>query len=50
MSFTQVNLNQNKWQGDITKLSSVFTKYLEQYKKDCAITKVPHSFDSVIND
>jgi hypothetical protein len=38
MSFTQVNLNQNKWQGDITKLSSVFTKYLEQYKNDCIIT------------
>ena len=38
MSFTQVNLNQNKWQGDVERLSSVFTKYLEQYKNDCIIT------------
>ena len=38
MSFTQVNLNKNKWQGDIERLSTVFTKYLEQYKNDCVIT------------
>jgi hypothetical protein len=38
MSFTQVNLNQNKWQGDIERLTSVFSNSLEQYKKDCAIT------------
>ena len=37
MSFTQVNLNKNKWQGDIERLSSVFTKYLQQYKNDCII-------------
>ena len=38
MSFTQVNLNQNKWQGDIERLTSVFSKHLEQYKNDCIIT------------
>ena len=39
MSFTQVNLNQTQWQDDVYKLSSVFTKYLQQYKNDCAITE-----------
>ena len=38
MSFTQVNLNQNKWQGDIERLTSVFSNSLEQYKRDCVIT------------
>tara|TARA_R100001377_G_C3126502_1_gene87787 strand:+ start:21 stop:572 length:552 start_codon:yes stop_codon:yes gene_type:complete len=37
MSFTQINLNQNDWIVDISKLSQVFTKYVEQYKKDCNI-------------
>ena len=35
MSFTQVNLNKSLWQDDISNLSSVFTKYLQQYKNDC---------------
>ena len=39
MSFTQVNLNQNKWQGDIERLSRVFLNSLEQYKKDCVINE-----------
>jgi len=39
MSFTQVNLNKNKWQGDIERLSKVFLNSLEQYKKDCVITE-----------
>ena len=34
MSFTQVNLNKSQWQDDISNLSSVFTKYLQQYKLD----------------
>ena len=38
MSFTQVNLNKNKWQGDIERLSKVFLNSLEQYKRDCVIT------------
>ena len=38
MSFTQVNLNKSQWQDDISNLSSVFTKYLQQYKNDCVIT------------
>jgi hypothetical protein len=39
MSFTQVNLNQNKWQGDIERLTSVFSNSLEQYKRDCIISE-----------
>jgi hypothetical protein len=39
MSFTQVNLNQSQWQDDITKLTSVFSNSLEQYKRDCIITE-----------
>ena len=39
MSFTQVNLNKNKWQGDIERLSKVFSNSLEQYKRDCVITE-----------
>ena len=38
MSFTQVNLNQTQWQDDVYELSSVFSKYLQQYKNDCVIT------------
>ena len=34
MSFTQVNLNKSQWQDYISNLSSVFTKYLQQYKND----------------
>jgi len=37
-SFTQINLNQNNWTDDISKLSKVYIKYLKQYKKDCIIT------------
>ena len=39
MSFTQVNLNKNQWQGDIERLSRVFSNSLEQYKRDCAVTE-----------
>ena len=31
MSFTQFNLNQNKCQGDIERLTSVFSNSLKQY-------------------
>ena len=39
MSFTQVNLNKSQWQDDISNLSSVFSKYVQQYKNDCVITE-----------
>ena len=40
MSFAQINLNMNKeWNADVYELSKVYTRYLEQYKKDCAVTK-----------
>ena len=39
MSFAQINLNQHSWNDDVSKLSKVYKSYLEQYKKDCAITK-----------
>ena len=52
MSFSQINLNMNmnEWKPDVQILTNVYLKYLEQYKKDCAITKVPQSLDSVIKD
>jgi len=40
MSFAQINLNLNKdWNTDVYELSKVYTRYLEQYKKDCAVLK-----------
>ena len=39
MSFSQINLNQHpEWGEDIKKLTTIFTKYINQYKQDCAIT------------
>ena len=39
MSFTQINLNMNGWDADVSKLSQIYVKYIKQYKKDCVITK-----------
>ena len=39
MSFSQINLNQHpEWGEDVKKCTHYFTKYIEQYKQDCAIT------------
>ena len=41
MSFSQINLNKYpyiQWDKDIKKLTTIFTKYINQYKQDCAIT------------
>ena len=39
MSFTQINFNSHpEWNEDVKKLSYFFTKSIEQYKKDCAIS------------
>ena len=38
MSFTQINFNQHlEYQEDVAQLSNVYKKYVNQYKKDCAI-------------
>ena len=41
MSFSQINLNTYpyiQWSEDIKKLTTIFTKYISQYKQDCDIT------------
>ncbi len=39
MSFTQINLNQNKdWQDYIQPLGRIFNSCIAQYKEDCNIT------------
>ena len=39
MSFSQINLNQHpEWEADVKKLTTKFTKYINQYEQDCAIT------------
>ena len=38
MSFTQINFNQHlEYQEDIDQLSNVYKKYVNKYRKDCAI-------------
>ena len=38
MSFTQINFNQHlEYQEDVAQLSNLYSKYVNQYKKDCAI-------------
>ena len=38
MSFTQINFNQHlEYSEDVQQLANVYTKYVSQYKKDCAI-------------
>ena len=39
MSFTQINLNESKWDEEVNYLSSVYLRYLEQYKIDCNISE-----------
>ena len=40
MSFTQINFNQHlEYQEDVEQLSNVYSKYVNQYKKDCAISQ-----------
>ena len=40
MSFTQINLNTNlEWGEDVNQLTNVYDKYVNKYKKDCAIHK-----------
>ena len=40
MSFTQINFNQHlEYQEDVAQLSNLYSKYVNQYRKDCAIHK-----------
>tara|TARA_E500000331_G_scaffold1071_1_gene1086 strand:- start:8 stop:436 length:429 start_codon:yes stop_codon:yes gene_type:complete len=38
MSFTQINFNQHlEYQEDVAQLSNLYSKYVNRYRKDCAI-------------
>jgi len=38
MSFTQINFNQHlEYQEDVAQLSNLYSKYVNKYRKDCAV-------------